>query len=383
KDCLEEIIAIPECEQVSQPTTGPGITVTPPTEGEGVLLTDTEPIEIGLPAGTTSTTISLTTDEPATCKYSTTAGIDYEDTSMITFGIDARNELLHSNQVSDLVDDTPYYVECRTDAGEEDTVEIRVRIDQPPVLTILRPSPPSPSVSVDVGEQITVEFEVRDDIGISKIMPGNQDGVLDECNINVVSALPHSQDDTEIIIPEGDYVKSTLLSKFRINCEQPVEDYEFLITVVSRDSNGEDAAQVSEGVTLSFVETTAPTTSIVSVEGDTSEPYYDTVDNDYTDVVITGEVGRVCEGYTSARDYVGDDNIGEPCNVLDDQSDQATCRFSTPTSGDNTYYVACADSLGNGQDEDHNLEITWTVDITPPEITVVYPTEELLPIGTR
>src|SRR5881396_1561119 len=65
-----------------------------------------------LPAGPTSTTLSLNTDEAATCRYSTTAGVAYsrmKDTFATTGGIS------HATAVGGLQDGTTFtfYVRCR------------------------------------------------------------------------------------------------------------------------------------------------------------------------------------------------------------------------------------------------------------------------------
>ncbi len=68
-----------------------------------------------LPSGTTSTTLSLTTNESATCKYSTDSGTAYG--SMTAFG--STNSSSHSTTISGLSDSTSYtyYVKCSDSQG--------------------------------------------------------------------------------------------------------------------------------------------------------------------------------------------------------------------------------------------------------------------------
>jgi hypothetical protein len=73
-----------------------------------------------LPAGTTQTTLSLTTDENATCRYATTSGVAYS--SMVnTFS--TTGTMAHSTLVSGLVSGSnySYYVRCQDAAGNANT----------------------------------------------------------------------------------------------------------------------------------------------------------------------------------------------------------------------------------------------------------------------
>jgi hypothetical protein len=69
-----------------------------------------------LPAGTTEATISLATDEVATCKYSTTAGVSY-DSMPTTFA--TTGGVSHSQLITDLSDGSSYsyYVKCVDSIG--------------------------------------------------------------------------------------------------------------------------------------------------------------------------------------------------------------------------------------------------------------------------
>src|SRR5438034_5732235 len=64
-----------------------------------------------LPAGTTQTTLALTTNEAATCRYSPSAGVPY-DAMTQTFA--TTGGMAHSTPVSGLVDGGSYafYVRC-------------------------------------------------------------------------------------------------------------------------------------------------------------------------------------------------------------------------------------------------------------------------------
>jgi len=196
----------------------------------------------GQPKGTikiTNPTLSLNTDESATCKYSTTAGTSYDS---MTNTFSTTGETLHSQPLSGLTDGIKiYYVRCIDSAGNKNT-----------------------------------------------------------------------------------------------------DDYPIAFTV----------------------DTTPPSTSIVSVGGDTSSPYYDNVNDEVTQTVINGEFGMSCRWYTS--DVAYDPGSGTACTTL---GSQVTCTVST-TSGSYTRYVACADAAGNGQNSSQNLDISWIVDYTPPTCSI-------------
>lgn len=73
-----------------------------------------------LTVGTTSTTISLVTDEAATCRYSTTSGVAYAD---MTLSFDSSYALSHSATVSGLTNGGSYnrYVRCINGSGYANT----------------------------------------------------------------------------------------------------------------------------------------------------------------------------------------------------------------------------------------------------------------------
>lgn len=82
-----------------------GTDITPPARSDG------SPTGT-LPTGTTSTTLSLETDEAATCRYSTTAGVAY---SRMKSSFSTTGGTSHATTVGGLVDGEAYtfYVKCR------------------------------------------------------------------------------------------------------------------------------------------------------------------------------------------------------------------------------------------------------------------------------
>ena len=94
-----------------------------------------------LNAGITSTSISLATDESATCRYSATAGVAF---SAMTNMFSTTGNVSHSTGVSGLSDGNTYtfYVRCQDGAGNANTTDFSIEFI---VASTPPPSPPPPS----------------------------------------------------------------------------------------------------------------------------------------------------------------------------------------------------------------------------------------------
>ncbi len=111
---------------------------------------------------------------------------------------------------------------------------------------------------------------------------------------------------------------------------------------------------VTDTITL---DTLAPSTSIVSVAGDVSSPYVDSVSSDgVSDVVVSGESGISCRWYDTDSAYTT--SSGTSCTTA---GTQATCTVSSAAGASLTKFVSCADSAGNGQTSANNLGVSWSV----------------------
>src|SRR5260370_2558282 len=88
-----------------------------------------------LPASTTSTTLSLVTDQAATCKYSSTAGLGY---SAMTNVFAVTGGTSHSTTLTSLRAGTTYnyYVRCQSSPGAPNTDDYVITFTIPP------PTPP-------------------------------------------------------------------------------------------------------------------------------------------------------------------------------------------------------------------------------------------------
>jgi hypothetical protein len=121
---------------VSATTQSPPVPPTPPVPGNGLPVSS-------LPPNTKQTTISLTTDKSATCKYSTVANTSYASKPN-TFTITGNTT--HSTLVTNLTDGSTYtyYVRCST-AGYSTTGDyiISFSVSTPPVVVTPPTTPPS------------------------------------------------------------------------------------------------------------------------------------------------------------------------------------------------------------------------------------------------
>ena len=139
-----------------------GTDTTPPTRSNG------QPTGT-LPAGTTQTTLSLTTNESATCRYGTTAGIAYAsmpNTFATTGGTN------HSTSVSGLANggSYTYYVRCQdaaTNANPDDfTIAFSVANPPPPDTVPPTVSMTAPANNATVSGSVTVSANASDNVGV-------------------------------------------------------------------------------------------------------------------------------------------------------------------------------------------------------------------------
>ncbi|MBI4154414.1 hypothetical protein HY501_03685 [Candidatus Woesearchaeota archaeon] len=89
----------------------------------------------GVPTGvivSDTTVLALTTNEDATCKFSTVAGVNYDDMAYI---FDVTNGTVHSKPISGLTDGNyKYYIRCRDFSGNKNIADyvLSFAVDRPP-----------------------------------------------------------------------------------------------------------------------------------------------------------------------------------------------------------------------------------------------------------
>jgi hypothetical protein len=116
-----------------------------------------------LPAGTTSATLSVTTDEPATCRFDLADDVDFLS---MTSPFDVTGGTAHSALLTGLVDDGDYspYVRCIDGAGNANTVGYAVIFGvappldtTPPVISAGAPSGVLPQGTASVSMSVTTD----------------------------------------------------------------------------------------------------------------------------------------------------------------------------------------------------------------------------------
>jgi parallel beta-helix repeat protein len=112
-------------------------------------------------------------------------------------------------------------------------------------------------------------------------------------------------------------------------------------------------------------DSTPPTTSLVSVAGDTSLPYWDSADDSQTAIVVNGEALMSCRWGDTDAVY---SSMANECAIA---GTQAACNLgSLSQAAAYTMYVSCVDQYGNEQTTLQNLDVTFGVDWTPPTTTI-------------
>lgn len=131
----------------------------------------------------------------------------------------------------------------------------------------------------------------------------------------------------------------------------------------------------TDDYTIAFaVDTTPPSTSITSIAGDISAPYWDISNDGKTSIVISGEKGMSCRWETNDVQYSSMNEDNE-CSVLDSG---ATCSLPDLSQGDYTRYVSCKDSAENEQVVDSskttgNEDVSFGIDWTKPTVSIDSP----------
>jgi len=152
-----------------------------------------------LSSGTKQTTISLTTNEAATCKYSTTAGISY-DSMTNTFSTTGNNS--HSQLITGLTDGNTYryYVKCSDSSGNKNTDDYLISFGVSPDTTLPTISISSPANGATVSGTITISASASDNTAVTKV-----EFYLDGDLIGTDTASPYSMSWDTTLLTDGSY----------------------------------------------------------------------------------------------------------------------------------------------------------------------------------
>ncbi|MFC1728394.1 LamG-like jellyroll fold domain-containing protein [Nanoarchaeota archaeon] len=153
--------------------------------------------------------------------------------------------------------------------------------------------------------------------------------------------------------------------------EELIHDETYFFNVIAKNRAGLwSPIAVSNGVL--YQDEIPPNTTIESVEGDFIPNYLDNTSDSTTEINVSGENNMLCKVFTSDAPYYEIDGFDAYCS--DSMSTNiSTCIINTTTQGNYTRWISCRDEYGNGQNETQNINVTWTVDYSGPNITIIYP----------
>jgi hypothetical protein len=223
-------------------TTSTAVSVTVSNDAAPPVLSNAQPSGT-LAAGTTQTTLSVTSNENATCRYATTAGTAYASMPT-TFG--TTGGTAHSTLVGGLANGQSYsyYVRCQDTSGNADTVDLAI------TFSVAAPDTTAPAVSVStpaagatVTGTVSVSANASDNVGVTGVQ-----FLLDGANLGAEdTAAPYTVSWNSTSASNGAH----------------------MLTARARDAAGNQTISAGVSVTVSNAvpDTTPPTVTTVNPSG--------------------------------------------------------------------------------------------------------------------
>jgi hypothetical protein len=295
-------------------------------------------ISAGLPsgtlsAGTTGTSLQVSTDENATCKYGTVASTAYASIAG-TFSVTGTTT--HSQAISGLSNGTSYsyYVRCIDSATNANVSDYTVSfsVDSAPDTTPPTVSVTAPAASATVsGSAVTVSANASDGVGVVgvqfKYNTSNNIGAED-------TASAYSVNWDTRALPDGSY---TLIA-------------------VARDAAGNYATSSAVAVTVS------------NVVPDTTPPSLSSIASSTTDTTATITWNTLGETSTSTVRYGTTSSYGSATSSSNFVNNHSISISSLSPSTAYHFQVSSADASGNVSTSS-DLVFTTTADTTPPVLS--------------
>lgn len=302
-----------------------------------VTVDNTAPVRsAGSPTGTlalntTSTTLSLTTNEAATCKYSTSSGTAYG--SMTAF--DTTGATSHSTTVSGLSNAGSYiyYVKCQDGQGNTNATDYSISFTVAADTTSPSVAITAPTNSAIVsGSSVTISADASDDVSVSGVQ-FKLDGSTNIGAEDTSAAYSVAWDSTAAV------------------------DGSHTLTAVARDG--------SSNITTSAVITvTIDNTSPVRSAGAPSGALV--VGTTATTLSVTTNEAATCKYSTSSGTAYGSMTA---FSTTSGTSHSSAISGLTPASY--TYYVKCQDGQGNTNATDYSISFSVAADTTAPAISSI------------
>jgi uncharacterized protein YgiM (DUF1202 family) len=302
-----------------------------------------------LNAGTTSTTISLTTNETATCKYTTAVNTAY---ASMTNSMTAGTSNFHSATVSGLTNGGTYnyYVRCSDTRGNANTNDYAISFG------VNTPANTAPRVNAGTDKSITLPTTSTTLTGSAT----DDDGSISSYQWTVVSAPTGAS--PSISSPTSASTNVTGLSV--------VGSYVFKLT--AKDNLLAVGADDVSVIVSNVVDTTAPTVSITAPTANS------TVAGDLTiSATATDNVGVAGVQFKLDGGNLGNEDTSSPFSIV--------WNSANATDGTHTITATARDAAGNTTTSSAvtiTIKNTVVVDTTAPTVSITTPSNNSVVGGT-
>jgi hypothetical protein len=165
---IDEVRFYSRALTAAQVTTDMNTPLAPVVDTTPPVLSNAAPTGV-LAAGTTQTTLSVTSNENATCRYSTTAGTAY---SAMTTTFTGTGGTAHSTPVTGLVNGQAYsfYVRCQDAAGNANPSDLAIAFSvAAPDTTAPVVSVSAPAAGATVSGTVSVSASASDNVGVAGV----------------------------------------------------------------------------------------------------------------------------------------------------------------------------------------------------------------------
>jgi len=302
-----------------------------------------------LAAGTTQTTLSVTSNENATCRYATTAGTAY---ASMTSTFATTGGTAHSTVVAGLANGQSYsyYVRCQDSAGNANTADTAIgfAVATPDTAPPTGVAITAPAANATVTGTVSVSASASDNVGVVGVQ-----FLLDGLNLGAEdTAAPYTVSWNSVSATNGSHT----------------------LTALARDAAGNQTTSAAVGVTVSNTapDTTPPVLSNALPSGVLA------AGTTQTTLSLTSNENATCRYATTAGTA-----YGSMPNTFNTTGGTVHSSLITGLVGGQNYnyYVRCQDAALNANTAD--LVISFSVpDTTAPTVSMSAPAAGATVSGT-